>query len=158
MVCLEKYSVLKFSSQLICLPYCDHTVCGDDFVKLIESSDRRNFRLQMLHESGDSDNSDEYEDSTLLAYSYGTLSHTYFKCPICRMGHLIDNKLFDNIKTSIRVYNLEIESIEFETFRSKNVSLEKDLKEAYENFKKIEKENENLRTDAECLSKLYKSR
>ena len=139
------YDTINGDQHLLRLPYCNHCLCASCFIQTINMSKADNFRVQVRDE--DSDTFDEENDNSF--FTCGSFSHRFFKCPFCRMGHLVDRAMFEDIKLHVRNMFLERDNMDKETDKVRYLTVMTDCVELAEQKRALEDEKERLKTDLE---------
>ena len=143
MVCYSTYESLDEGLHLLRLPYCDHCLFANCFIRIIETSDSdaNDLRVQVRsEETGTFDNNNAY-------FMLGTFSHKFFKCPFCRMGHLIDQDVFMDIELHVRNLLLEKDNMDKESHKVRYLKALKDCGELMEKKRELQNEVDKLKEE-----------
>ena len=147
-VCYTAYDEVS-DNHLLCLPYCSHCICTTCFIDLIKAEERQNFRVQVID-----DETDMYEnDDDRCYFTCGSFSHKFFRCPNCRMGHLVDRDMFLDLELQVRNIFLERDNMDKECHKVKYLNVVREMTDLIEKKREVEKERDSVKSELEMLGK-----
>ena len=147
-VCYTAYDEVS-DNHLLCLPYCNHCVCTTCFIDLIKVEERRNFRVQVIDEETDTYGNDDDN----CYFTCGSFSHKFFRCPNCRMGHMVDRDMFIDLELQVRNIFLERDNMDKESHKVKYLKVVKEMSDLIEKKREVEKERDSVKSELEIWRK-----